>query len=194
MRFSQAQAAISTRLRRLQRPGRLCGRRRRDRRAGGAAHPAGHGTDLLAVLVMQFAVPNLLRPHYLPPETTTLAMTTDAINQARNLGSITGAPVVGGLTIADAWVISVSDLRTADGRALTTEAFNECLIKAPQTGARGTYGDTAVCLGNLGLHVDVAYQPDDRYWPFLWIELTLYLGLSALLAALGLWRIARSAA
>lgn len=145
----------------------------------------------LVVIVMQFAVPNLLRTHYLPPETTTMTMTADAINQARNLGSITGAPVVGGLTVPDAWVTSVSDLRTADGQTLSNEAFNACFNYAPDTGATGTYGDTAVCLGNLDLHVDLAYQPNHRYWPFQCIELTLYLALSAMLTALGLNRVAR---
>jgi hypothetical protein len=147
----------------------------------------------LAVIVMQFAVPNLVRTHYMPPEATTMAMTADAINQARSLGSITGAPVVGGLTVPDAWVTSVSELRTADGQALPDDAFNECFSNPERTGATGTFGDTAVCLGDLDLHVDVAYQPNDRYWPFQWIELTLYIGLSALVAALGLWRIRRHA-
>ncbi|WP_412516739.1 ABC transporter permease subunit [Actinomadura madurae] len=58
-------------------------------------------------LVVQFTVPNLVRPHLMPPEKTTLPMTAQAINQARSLGSITGAPVVGGLQVPgapDAWI------------------------------------------------------------------------------------------
>ncbi|MEH1124916.1 hypothetical protein [Micromonospora sp. CPCC 206061] len=35
------------------------------------------------------------------------------------------------------------------------------------------------------------HQPNQRFWPFQWIELGLYLGLGALLAAVGLWRIQR---
>ena len=145
----------------------------------------------LAVIAVQFAVPNLLRPHYMPAERVTVPMSADAINQARTLGSITGGPVVGGVAIADAWVTDTSKLLTSDGRRLTDAAFNECLTNAPKTGATGTFGDTAVCLGELDLHVDMAYQPNQRFWPFQWIELALYLGLSALLAAVGLWSIQR---
>ncbi|MEU7800795.1 ABC transporter permease subunit [Micromonospora arborensis] len=145
----------------------------------------------LAVIAVQFAVPNLLRPHFMPAEQVTVPMSADAINQARSLGSITGSPVVGGLEIPDAWVTNTSKLLTPDGRQLSDTAFNECFNNAPKTGATGTFGDTAACLGKLDLHVDMAYQPNRRFWPFQLIELALYLGLSALLAAVGLWRIQR---
>ncbi|GAA0715979.1 ABC transporter permease subunit [Dactylosporangium roseum] len=145
----------------------------------------------LAVVVVQFAIPNLLRPHYMPAERVTVAMSADTINQARSLGSITGGPVVGGLQIPDAWVTDTSKFLTSDGRQLSDAAFNECLDNAPKTGATGTFGDTAACLGKLDLHVDLAYQPNQRFWPFQWIELGLYLGFSALLAAVGLWRVQR---
>ncbi|GIF17620.1 hypothetical protein BJ973_009415 [Actinoplanes tereljensis] len=145
----------------------------------------------LAVIAVQFAVPNLLRPHYLPPERVTVAMTADAINRARMLGGITGAPIVGGLEFPDAWITHTSELRTADGRPLSDQAFDTCFAHAPKTGATGTFGDIAVCLGELDLHVDLTYQPNRRFWPFQWIELAVYLGTAALLAALGRWRIQR---
>jgi hypothetical protein len=145
----------------------------------------------LAVIAVQFAVPNLLRPHYMPAEQVTVAMSADAINQARSLGSITGGPVVGGLEIPDAWVTHTSKLLTPDGRQLSDAAFNECFNNAPKTGATGTFGDTAACLGKLDLHTNLAYQPNRRFWPFQWIELALYLSISVLLAAVGLWRIQR---
>ncbi|MGW4498302.1 ABC transporter permease subunit [Micromonospora sp. NPDC004336] len=148
----------------------------------------------LAMIAVQFAVPNLLRPHYLPAERTTVPMSADAINQARSLGSITGGPVVGGMEIPGSWVTDTSPLLTSDGRQLSDAAFDRCLDDAPKTGATGRFGDTAVCLGELDLHVDVAYQPDRRFWPFQWIELAIYLGLGALLVAVGLWRVQRRAA
>jgi ABC-type transport system involved in multi-copper enzyme maturation permease subunit len=148
-------------------------------------------TVFLTVIAMQFAVPGLLRPHYMPAEHVTVSMTAEAINQARSLGSITGGPVIGGLEIPDAWVTNTSKLLTPDGRQLSDAAFDECFNNAPKTGATGTFGDTAACLGKLDLHVDIAYQPDRRFWPFQWIELALYLGASALLAVVGLWRVQR---
>lgn len=143
----------------------------------------------LVVIVVQFIVPNLLRPHYMPSDRVTVTMSADAINHVRSLGSITGGPVVGGLDVPGAWVTDTSKLLTPDGRPLSDAAFDACFTNAPKTGATGTFGDTAVCLGNLDLHVDLAYQPNRRFWPFQWIELALYLGTSGLLAAVGLWRI-----
>jgi hypothetical protein len=145
----------------------------------------------LAVIVLQFAVPNLLRPYYMPPKRVTIAMTADSINQARLLGSITGGAVIGGLDIPNAWVTHTTHLLTSDGRELSGDAFGKCLTDPPKTGATGRFGDTAVCLGNLNLHVDLAYQPNGRFWRFQWTELALYLGLSGLVAAIGLWRIQR---
>ncbi|PWU51270.1 transmembrane transport protein [Micromonospora sp. S4605] len=145
----------------------------------------------LAVIAVQFAVPNLLRPHYMPAERATVPMSADAINQARALGSITGGPVIGGVEVPNSWITDTSRLLTSDGRQLSDTAFNRCLDDAPKTGATGRFGDTAVCLGELDLHVNIAYQPNQRFWPFQWIELAIYLGFCALLAAVGLWRIQR---
>ncbi|MFI7072921.1 transmembrane transport protein [Micromonospora sediminicola] len=147
----------------------------------------------VVVIAVQLAVPNLLRPHYLPPERVTVPMTADAVNRARNLGSITGGPVVGGLDVPGAWVTDISPLRTADGRQLSDAAFGACFRDPPRTGATGTFGDTAVCLDALDLHVDLAYQPNRRFWPFQWIELALHLGAAGLLAALGRWHLRRRA-
>jgi ABC-type transport system involved in multi-copper enzyme maturation permease subunit len=146
---------------------------------------------ILIFTITQFATPNLVRPHLMPPVTISKPMTADAINQARALGSITGAPVVKGLDVPDAWVSEVSELLTANGQPLANDTFNDCFSRPPKTGATGTFGDTAACLGNLDLHVDIAYQPNHRYWPFQWIESAVYLALSALLTAFGLWRIQR---
>lgn len=145
-------------------------------------------------LVVQFTVPNLVRPHLMPPEKATLPMTVQTINQARNLGSITGAPVIGGLRVPgapDAWISETSPLRTADGRTLGESAFNECLDTPPKTGAGGTFGDAAVCLSGLDLHVDVEYHPGSRYWPFQLAETGLYLVAGALLTAIALRRVRR---
>ncbi|MFG2054620.1 ABC transporter permease subunit [Micromonospora sp. NPDC048930] len=145
----------------------------------------------LVFTVVQFVVPNLVRPHLMPPVTVSRPMTAEAINEARALGSITGAPVVKGLSVPDAWVSDVSELRTADGRPLAADRFDRCLLDPPRTGAGGTFGDTAVCLGRLDLHVRLSYQPDERYWTFQWLETGIYLALSGLLAGFGRWRIRR---
>ncbi|TDC15947.1 transmembrane transport protein [Streptomyces sp. 8K308] len=149
---------------------------------------------LVAFLALQLLVPNVVRPHLMSPETASLPMTAEAINQARNLGSISGGATIGGLELPEApgaWISHTSPLRTADGASLSEATFNNCLDSPPETGAGGRFGDTAVCLGELDLHVDVSYHPAERYWPFQWAETTLYLAASALLTAFGLWRVHR---
>jgi hypothetical protein len=146
----------------------------------------------VAFVVLQFAFPNLVRPHLIPPERTTLPMTAQAINGAQNMGSITGGAVIHGLAVPGspgAWVSGISPFRTADGRTLSGAKFDECLNSPQRTGADGKFGDTAVCLARLNLHVDVAYQPKSRYWAFQGLETAAYLLLAGLLTAFGLWRI-----
>ncbi|MFC8616050.1 ABC transporter permease subunit [Micromonospora purpureochromogenes] len=148
---------------------------------------------MLAILVIQFAEPNLVRPHLMPPVTIDKAMTEDAINEARGLGSITNGASVKGLTIPDAWVTDVSDLRTSDGRTLDSRTFDDCLSASndPAAPATGRFGAAARCLGDLNLHVAITYQPYHRYWPFQVLESGLYLLLAGLLTLFGLWRIQR---
>jgi len=149
---------------------------------------------LVGFLAFQFFVPNVIRSHLMAPQRTTLAMTAEAVNQARNLGNFSGDAVIGGITVPgrpDAWVSRTSPLLTADGDPLEKSAFNACLDDPPKTDTRGTFGDTAACLGGLGLHLEVDYHPGGRYWAFQWRETGLYLLLSGLLTAFGLWRVRR---
>ncbi|OLT16056.1 transmembrane transport protein [Actinomadura sp. CNU-125] len=146
-------------------------------------------------LVVQFAVPNLVRPHLMPSEHATLPMTAQTINGAKNLGSITGAPVIGGLRVPgapDAWISETGPMRTTDGRTVDAAAFGRCLDSPPKTGADGTFGDTAVCLAALDLHVDLEYHPSGRYWSFQLAETGLYLLSGALLTGIALWRVRRA--
>ncbi|GAA2433402.1 transporter [Actinomadura vinacea] len=146
-------------------------------------------------LVLQISVANMVRPNLMPAEKTTLPMTAQNINQARNLGSITGSPSIGGLQVPgapDAWISEISPMRTADGRTVASSAFNGCLNTPPKTGAGGTFGDTAVCLSKLNLHVEMKYQPGSRYWPFQLTETGLYLVVSGILIAIALQRVRRA--
>ncbi|MCP2338670.1 ABC transporter permease subunit [Actinomadura rupiterrae] len=147
---------------------------------------------LAAFIAVQFLVPNVVRPHLMPSRTETVAMPADAINRAKSLGSIGGGAVVGGITLPDqrgAWISGVSPLLRSDGRPLSGGQFNKCVNSPPRTGAGGTFGDTAVCLGRLDLHIRVTYQPGGRFWTFQILETVVYVLLSALLAAFGLWRV-----
>jgi ABC-type transport system involved in multi-copper enzyme maturation permease subunit len=146
---------------------------------------------ILAFVIIQFVMPNMVRPHLMAPVSISKPMTADAINQARGLGTLGNGAVVRGLSIPNAWISNTSELLTANGRPLDAGTFNDCLMNPPKTGATGTFGDAAQCLGALNLHITMSYQPNDRYWPFQWIESAIYLALSILLAAFGLWRVQR---
>ena len=156
---------------------------------------------ILIFIAIQIAMPNLVRPHLMPPITTSKPMTTEAINELRSLGGLMNHPTIGGLAIPNAWVTETSELLTAHGQPLDINQFNKCIgIRAPSTSTppsdpqregTGRFGAAAQCLGDLNLHVTASYQPNHRYWPFQWLESAIYLALSALLAVLGMWRIQR---
>jgi hypothetical protein len=150
--------------------------------------PAMAVTGLL-VLVVLFVVPNVVRPHLRPAEHLSRPMTAAAIDEAHGLGTLGSAPVLKGIEVPGAWVTSVSELLTADGRPLDPGVFDDCLTRAPKTGATGTFGDSSPCLAARDLHLDIAYQPNDRFWTFQILETALYLVLTALVSALLLWRI-----
>ncbi|MCP2321593.1 hypothetical protein HDA40_000100 [Hamadaea flava] len=160
--------------------------------------PAMALTGLL-VIVLQFVLANTVRPHLMPPRTETRAMTVSAINELRGLGGLTNRPSVRGLTVPDAWVTSVTDLRTPDGETLDPGVFGDCIApgrpagSSGGSGSGGTFGAAADCLAAHDLHVDVEYQPNRRYWPFQLLESALLLGLAVLAAGFGWWRLGRRA-
>ncbi|MFI5909112.1 ABC transporter permease subunit [Dactylosporangium sp. NPDC051541] len=150
--------------------------------------PAMAVTGLL-VLVALFVMPNAIRPHLMPAHHESRKMTAAAIDQAHGLGTLGSAPVLKGIEIPGVWVTSVSELLTADGRPLDPKIFDDCLMRAPKTGATGTFGDSSPCLESHDLHLDIEYQPNGRFWTFQYLETGLYLLLTALIGALMLWRI-----
>lgn len=140
---------------------------------------------LLVLAVIQVGGPHVARPHLMPPVEVTVPMTAETIREdTRGLGNLWNQPTVKGLQIPDSWVTSTSTLRTADGGELDIDRFNDCIFPRP-----GASVDAAECLGELDLHVEAAYQPNDRYWAFQWLEAAIYLGLGLLLAAFGFRRL-----
>ncbi|EMD26492.1 transmembrane transport protein [Amycolatopsis azurea DSM 43854] len=147
---------------------------------------------LVGFIVFQFFFATMVRPNLVPAEHARLPMTAEAINEAQNLGSITGGSVINGVRVPDApdaWVAETSPLRTPDGKTMDGGKFSACITNPPETGAGGTFGDAAVCLAKYDLHVDVSYQPTGRFWTFQILETLVYLALSGTLVALSLVRI-----
>ncbi|MEV6847806.1 transmembrane transport protein [Actinoplanes sp. NPDC051411] len=134
----------------------------------------------VAFVVVQVLMPNVVRPHLLPPRTTAVPVTAAVVRGLTRLGR---EPTIGGLKIPGAWVISNSDLRTANDQRVAQEKYAECV--------NGPFDGIPECLGRLNLHVDIAYQPAGRYWAFQWLETAAYLVLAALLALIAGFRVTR---
>jgi hypothetical protein len=135
---------------------------------------------VLLFAVVQVAVPVLLRPHLVAPVTASRPMTAATF---RNLTFLGAHGEIGGLRVPDAWVLSTSTLRTADGRPVDLDRYNACISGSPDRTSR--------CLAALDLHVRVTYQPGQRYWRFQWLESALFLAAAAALAGAGLVRVQR---
>lgn len=130
--------------------------------------------------VIQLLVPNVIRSHYLPPKTISVAFTTEAREWAVGTDSSSTPAIIGGYRAPGTWAISTSSaILTADGTPVDGNALRAC-----QQPANGPQAKNE-CLDKLGLHFDYTYQPASRYWPFQLIELSIFLALSALVTWLG---------
>lgn len=100
-----------------------------------------------------------LRPHYLKPLTRSFPLTGDVTIPS------------GSWTMKERLVDAAG--KATDGR-----------IQLPSScGPLANKGDVGNCLGRLGYHQVVTYQPPSHYWPFQWIESGLFVGLAAVLIA-----------
>lgn len=158
---------------------------------------------LVVFAVLQVVTPLLIRPHLMPPVTTSVPVSEESVRQGDGLGLRAAGPdavtsdspvVVFDYRIADAWMqTSESRLLTADGRPVDGLKARECFSggqgQAPAGG--GTRDSAAACLAAMNLHFDVSYQPADRYWRFQLIETGAYSGLALLLGGFSLRRIRR---
>jgi ABC-type transport system involved in multi-copper enzyme maturation permease subunit len=133
---------------------------------------------VLVFAVVQGVMPALVREHLSSPVTASQPMTAETIKNLSFLGSDGN---IGGLKIPGAFVVSVSKLLASNGQPVDPNQYNVCTSGLPES--------AAPCLAKLNLHVQVAYQPADRYWDFQWLESAIFLALSVLLAGFGLWRI-----
>ncbi|MEV6643657.1 ABC transporter permease subunit [Amycolatopsis sp. NPDC051371] len=134
---------------------------------------------LVAVLIL---VPLFVRPYLLPPQTETIAITGEDIT------NITGDDTHGILEIGvrnppGAWVLANETVDSAGTVADPLPDFVQTCAPRPGQGPpeRGTIEE---CMGQLGAHgyqQRLTYQPGSRFWPLQWLELALYLAMTALL-------------
>jgi hypothetical protein len=98
-----------------------------------------------------------------------------------NTSPVVAAPGadVGGVQVGS-WSL-IADVRTPGGAFVASG------------GLHCTPEDAKECLGTFGadLHNRVVFQPDDRFWPFQWIETGIFTALAALLVWFAIRRIRR---
>jgi ABC-type transport system involved in multi-copper enzyme maturation permease subunit len=148
---------------------------------------------LAVFAAVQIVMPLAIRPHLISPITANVAFTTEVAQTGINgLGSNGGpgsggnAPVgVFGYNKPGAWILGspMNRLIKADGQAFTQGDMKTCMT--------GDFNNDLACLAKQNLHFSVTYQPGSRYWPFQWIESSIFLALALALAGVCFWRIPR---
>jgi hypothetical protein len=111
-------------------------------------------------------------------------------------------------SIRGAWITSVQIVNKS-GQPLSTQFLNQTCPGIGGGGGPGSGGGPAGsthtqastsavnrlegCVTQVGktYHEAVSYQPGNRYWPFQWYELAIYLGIAVLLGGFCVWRIRR---
>lgn len=154
---------------------------------------------LVVFTAVQILVPFAIRPYFMSPQHTDVALSSLAIAKVGADGE-PGAP-------ADGWQgkqihlsgsgsdtrLAVSVSRPGDW---VVSGVNPVLNPAGEkaTGSEGCATprvDPFECFASSDLHVEVDYQPVGRYWTFQWIETGVFLALSALLAGFSSWWLRR---
>jgi hypothetical protein len=158
---------------------------------------------LAVFVVVQIAMPLLVRPHLIAPIRSTIEITEsslDGIMAPRGGGGpmrlIVRAPDTA--AYAGAWVLSSQGV-DASGHAVDTIPVSRSGACAPpqkgpaQRPPRAEPGDElSGCFAEikrLGYRQRVTYHPASRFWAFQWIETGIYAALALALTGFCFWRI-----
>jgi hypothetical protein len=161
---------------------------------------------LVVFVVVQIAMPLLVRPHLIPPVRSTVEITASNLDglsvppgggspranlQAPGTGTDAGR-------FAGAWVLS-SQAVDASGRAVGTIPLSGTGACAPRPGGPAQQpagaepgAELSGCFAEikrLGYRQQVTYQPASRFWSFQWYETGIYAALAFGLAGFCFWRI-----
>ncbi len=145
---------------------------------------------------VQIVVPMWVRPHLLPPVSSSIAFNRSTFDGLSLDGSGAHQLSVHTGNRGD-WVL-VNETVGQDGRPSALPAWFRDCVPAPSTPATGTAhagaGSIDGCFARLreaGYRQRVVYQPADRFWPLQWAETGLYLAASGALAAGCFWWVRR---
>jgi hypothetical protein len=143
----------------------------------------------LAVFVaVQFAMPLLVRPHFLPPIRSTVQI-TDSTLENFSLGPDGRIRVSAKAADPGAWVLSS---HTVDASGHAVDSIPPSPSLSPSAGPCAPQQGLSPCLAEvtrLGYRQQLTYQPSSRFWPFQWYETGIYTALTLGLAGFCFWRI-----
>ncbi|RSM35284.1 transporter [Amycolatopsis balhimycina DSM 5908] len=136
---------------------------------------------LAAVLLL---VPNFVRPYLLPLQTETVPIVSKDITNITG-NDKQGITQIGVRNPAGAWVLANETVDSAGNVADPLPDFIQVCAPKPGPGAgppeRGTMETCMAQLGAHGYQQRLTFQPGSRFWPLQWLELALYLAMTALL-------------
>jgi ABC-type transport system involved in multi-copper enzyme maturation permease subunit len=145
---------------------------------------------------IQIVVPMWVRPHLVPPASSTVTISPSSLDGISLQGPGRVAVSVHTPDRGD-WIL-VNETVGPDGRAtLPPQSFSDCLPgpsapAAPTEQARaGSIDQCLTRLSQAGYRQRVVYQPADRFWPLQWAEAGLYAAGSAALAVGCFWWVRR---
>jgi ABC-type transport system involved in multi-copper enzyme maturation permease subunit len=138
---------------------------------------------LAVFAAVQILMPNVVRPHLIPPVQTTAAMNAFDNNEIMISSPGNKMTLVGNFNRPGAWILSNQTI-TPSGKLFTGPAGAAC------TG-NSTPNACSNWINTLHLRQSVTYQPASRFWPLQLIETGIYLILAAGLAWLCTWQVRR---
>ncbi|KAB8181176.1 ABC transporter permease [Microbispora catharanthi] len=162
---------------------------------------------LAAFAAIQLAMPLLVRPHLMPPATSTFELGRTNVEGIVPHGRQGGAMQIFLSTSAvpghaGAWVLS-SDLVDPSGRVVVGDGASGpsstiarsvpvSTTSGPCAPMRGLGADACTAeINRLGYRQQATYQPLERFWPLQWIETGIYALLTLALAWLCFRRVGR---
>lgn len=147
----------------------------------------------LAVFVaVQLAMPLWIRPHLVPPEVVTTAITAENLH---GIG-VSGPDGVSTLTVGagspGAWILSSETVDGAGQPVTTLPGWVDGCLSVPS--GHGVTQPQQACLARLadaGYRQRITYQPGSRFWLFQGLETGIFAALTAALGGFGFWWIRR---
>ncbi len=156
---------------------------------------------LAIFIAVQLVVTVLVRPNVMPATVTTVPINQTTMSQAMRFDrarEVTGPVTIDLPAPPGSWNLSQTPALNSAGQPIQTSeiltCWNQMISRGPvaiKGSGNAPFAPLGACLAPLNLHVNVTYQPADRYWPLQWIETALYAVLAALLAAFCFRRIRR---